>query len=214
MKNMHSIRTDYVKGEMRMQDLLSTPEQQLSVWLDDAIKSDALDANAFCLSTVNAEGCPTGRIVLVKEIKGESLVFYTNKSSSKAQDLMLNPRAAATFYWPELERQVCVRGNVSVVSDKENDEYFATRPRESQLGAWVSDQSKTMESRETLEKALKKVEEKYSGADKIDRPPHWGGFRIEFESVEFWQGRASRLHDRVVYTKDGNGGWGKSLLQP
>ncbi|PCJ81549.1 MAG: pyridoxamine 5'-phosphate oxidase [Bacteroidetes bacterium] len=211
---MHSIRTDYVKGELRVQNMLVTPQEQLSLWIDNAIESSALDANAFCLSTVNADGCPKGRMVLVKEIKGEALIFYTNKGSSKAQDLKVNPRAAATFYWPELERQVCISGTVYEVSEDDNDIYFATRPRESQLGAWVSDQSQALDSRDTLNKTLKLVTDKYQGVSKIDRPPNWGGFRIEFERVEFWQGRASRLHDRVLYTKDGSGGWNKSLLQP
>jgi len=214
MKNMHSIRTEYVKGELCVREMKTTPEEQLSEWLDHAIESNALDANAFCLSTVNADGCPKGRMVLVKEIKGEALIFYTNKESSKAQDLKFNPRAAATFYWPELERQVCISGIVDEISDKENDIYFATRPRESQLGAWVSDQSQALDSRDTLNKALKLVTDRYKGVSEIDRPPNWGGFKIKFEQVEFWQGRASRLHDRVLYTKDGRGGWNKSLLQP
>jgi len=214
MKNIHNIRTDYVKGELSMQDLLDSPGKQLSKWMQEAITSDALDANAFCLSTVNSDGFPTGRIVLLKEIDNETIVFYTNKSSSKAADFVLNPKAGATFFWPELERQVCIYGDVSEVTDKENDEYFATRPRESQLGAWVSNQSQPLASREDLESSLEEIIEKYKGIEVIDRPPHWGGYRIKFVKVEFWQGRASRLHDRIVYTICKDGLWQKGLLQP
>ncbi len=214
MKNIHNIRTDYVKGELSMQDLLDSPGKQLSKWMQEAIASESLDANAFCLSTVNSDGFPMGRIVLLKEIDNETIVFYTNKSSSKASDFVINPKAGATFFWPELERQVCIYGDVSEVTEKENDAYFATRPRESQLGAWVSKQSQPLASREDLESNLEDIIEKYKGVEVIDRPPHWGGYRIKFVRVEFWQGRASRLHDRIVYTICKDGLWQKGLLQP
>ena len=141
-------------------------------------------------------------------------MFYTNKTSSKSADLSLNAKAGATFFWPELERQVCIYGNVSELTEKENDGYFASRPRESQLGAWVSKQSQPLASREELDATLEAVREKYRDLEVVDRPKHWGGYRIAFVSVEFWQGRASRLHDRIVYTKVESGQWQKGLLQP
>lgn len=214
MKNIQNIRTDYVKGVLRIQDLHDSPGQQLSKWLQDAIAAEALEANAFCLSTLNSIGFPRGRNVLVKGVEEEAIVFYTNKMSSKSSDLSFNPKAGATFLWPELERQVCIYGNVSALTEKENDGYFASRPRESQLGAWVSQQSQPLSSREELDATFETVREKYKDLDVIDRPSHWGGFRIAFVSVEFWQGRASRLHDRIVYTKGEGGQWQKGLLQP
>ena len=214
MKNIQNIRTDYVKGELSMEDLEDSPGKQLSKWIQDAITAEALDVNAFCLSTVNSEGYPRGRNVLVKGIDEESIVFYTNKNSSKAVDISANPKAGSTFFWPELERQVCIYGEVSELTEKENDEYFASRPRESQIGAWVSKQSQPLDSREELDSTLEDVREKYRGHDVIDRPTHWGGYRIHFEKVEFWQGRPSRLHDRIIYTKGDEGVWQKGLLQP
>ena len=214
MKNIQNVRTDYVKGVLNLQDLQDSPGQQLSSWLQDAITAEALDANAFCLSTINSKGFPRGRNVLVKGVEEEAILFYTNKRSSKSADLSLHPKAGATFFWPELERQVCIYGNVTELSDQENDSYFASRPRESQLGAWVSKQSQPLSSREELDATLEAVREKYKDIDVIDRPSHWGGFRIAFVSVEFWQGRASRLHDRIVYTICKDGLWQKGLLQP
>lgn len=214
MKNMHSIRTDYVKGEMRMQDLADSPAKQLSDWIREALNANIPDANAFCLSTVTAEGFPKGRMVLVKAIEGESIVLYTNKYSNKGDDLRGNAKAGATFFWAELERQVCLTGVVTEVSEEQNNVYFNSRPRESQLGAWVSAQSSPLDSRDQLTKSYEEVKVRFEGVEKVERPPHWGGYKISFERVEFWQGRASRLHDRVVYTKSASGGWKKGMLQP
>ena len=214
MKNIHSVRTDYVKGEMRMQDLADSPAQQLSTWISEALKANVPDANAFCLSTVTADGFPKGRTVLVKAIEEEWLVFYTNKNSNKSKDLSGNAKAGATFFWAEMERQVCLTGVVTEVSEEENDLYFDTRPRESQLSAWVSAQSEPIDSRDQLTKSYAEVKARFDGVEKVERPPHWGGYRIAFERVEFWQGRASRLHDRVVYTKSASGAWEKGMLQP
>ena len=214
MKKIHSIRTDYVNGEMRMQDLADSPAQQLSAWISEALKSNVPDANAFCLSTVTSDGFPKGRTVLVKAIDGESVVFYTNKNSHKGKDLRSNAKAGATFFWAEMQRQVCLTGVVTEVSEEENDLYFDTRPRDSQLSAWVSDQSSPIDSRDQLTKSYAEVKARFDGVEKLARPPHWGGYRIAFERVEFWQGRASRLHDRVVYTKSKSGAWKKGMLQP
>lgn len=214
MKNLHSVRTDYVKGEIRVQDLDESPAKQLSVWVSEALAANVKDANAFCLSTVTAEGYPKGRTVLLKEINGESLVFYTNKNSNKGEELRGSWKAGATFFWAEMERQVCISGDVTEMSAAANDLYFSSRPRESQIGAWVSAQSSPLDSRDDLNKSYVEVMTRFKGVDKIERPPHWGGYRIAFERVEFWQGRASRLHDRVVYTKSELGAWMKGMLQP
>jgi pyridoxamine 5'-phosphate oxidase len=214
MKKIHSIRTDYVKREMRIKDLEDSPAQQLSIWINEAIKSNVPDANAFCLSTVTSDGFPKGRMVLVRAIEGESVVFYTNKNSNKGKDFRSNAKAGATFFWAEMERQACLTGVVTEISEEENDLYFDTRPRESQLSAWVSDQSSPIDSRDHLTKSYAEVKSRFDGVEKVERPPHWGGYRITFERVEFWQGRASRLHDRVVYTKSESGAWVKGMLQP
>jgi pyridoxamine 5'-phosphate oxidase len=214
MKNMHSIRIDYVKGEMQMQDLADSPAKQLEDWISEALHTNIPDANAFCLSTVSVDGFPSGRTVLVKDIEEKSIVFYTNKNSNKAEDLRKNSRAGATFFWAQMERQVRLTGVVTEVSEVENDVYFDTRPRESQISAWVSDQSSPLVSRDQLMKAQEEVQARFKDVKKIERPPHWGGYRITFEKVEFWQGRASRLHDRVIYTKSKSGEWTKGMLQP
>ena len=211
---MHSIRKDYVKGEMQMQDLADSPAKQLEDWMSEALNTNIPDANAFCLSTVTAEGFPKGRTVLVKAIEEESIIFYTNKNSNKGEDLSMNARAGATFFWAQMERQVCLTGKVTEVSDEENDMYFETRPRESQIAAWVSDQSSILVSRDQLTKSHEEIKARFKDVKKIERPPHWGGYRITFEKVEFWQGRASRLHDRVIYTKSKSGEWTKGMLQP
>lgn len=197
-----------------MQDLADSPAKQLSDWLSEALNATIPDANAFCLSTVTAEGFPKGRTVLVKDIEEESMVFYTNKNSHKGEDLRRNAKAGATFFWAQMERQVCLTGVVTEVSEEENDVYFDKRPRESQISAWVSAQSSPLVSRDQLTKAQEEVKARYQDVKKVERPPHWGGYRITFEKVEFWQGRASRLHDRVVYTKSTSGEWTKEMLQP
>lgn len=211
---MHSIRIDYVKGKMQMQNLADSPAKQLEEWMSEALNTNIPDANAFCLSTVSVDGFPSGRTVLVKDIENESIIFYTNKNSNKAVDLRNNSRAGATFFWAQMERQVRLTGVVTEVSEAENDVYFDTRPRESQIAAWVSDQSSPLVSRDQLTKFHEEIKARFKDVKKIERPPHWGGYRITFEKVEFWQGRASRLHDRVVYTKSKGGEWTKGMLQP
>ena len=167
MKKIHSIRTDYVKREMRIKDLEDSPAQQLSIWINEAIKSNVPDANAFCLSTVTSDGFPKGRMVLVRAIEGESVDFYTNKNSHKGKDFRSNAKAGATFFWAEMERQVCLTGVVTEISEEENDLYFDTRPRESQLSAWVSDQSSPIDSRDHLTKSYAEVKSRFDGVEKV-----------------------------------------------
>ena len=212
-EKLESIRTDYVKGELCVADMLECPGEQLKAWVLEAGKGGVTDSNSFCLSTVNSQGYPSGRIVLARDISSKGIVFYTNKNSDKAIEIGLLSRGGATFFWSKLERQVRVVGEVEHVPEDSATRYFASRPRDSQIGAWVSQQSKPIPNRADLMKELKMVTDRFEGIDVIPKPPHWGGYILRLESVEFWQGRASRLHDRVLYTKEGQT-WSKSTLQP
>ena len=213
MSSLRDIRTDYTKGQLNPSDLCDKPGEQLSKWIEEAANAGVKDANAFTLSTLNIDGFPTGRIVLARRVDEAGVVFYTNKLSSKGKELEGLGKAGVTFFWAALERQVRLSGNVTHLREEESDKYFASRPRASQIGAWASAQSEEMESREELEKKLEELVLKFEGKEKVDRPKHWGGYLISLEEVEFWQGRASRLHDRVKYVKH-EGGWKKVILQP
>ena len=211
--NLESIRTDYVMGELCIDNFLECPGEQLKSWVLEAEKEGVKDSNSFCLSTLNSNGYPTGRIVLARDISSSGIVFYTNKKSDKATEIKQLSKAGATFFWAKKERQVRAVGEVEHLDDEEAERYFASRPRGSQIGAWVSQQSKPMSNREELLTELKKVTQRYEGVDIIPKPTHWGGYVMRLETVEFWQGRASRLHDRVVYTRE-NKSWVRKLLQP
>ncbi len=213
MSSLKDIRTDYTKGELNPGEMASCPAEQLARWVDEAAAEGVGDPNAFCLSTMQLNGAPTGRIVLARRIDERGVVFYTNKLSSKGEELEVVAKAGATFFWSEMQRQVRLSGEVSHLSDREADEYFTSRPKGSRIGAWASEQSKAMSSREELEKRVAEYEEKFAGGDDVPRPPHWGGYLVSIDEIEFWQGRASRLHDRVKYVKEG-GSWRVELLQP
>ena len=213
MSSLKNIRTDYTKGELSPDDLGACPAAQLKAWISEAEQEGVKDPNAFSLSTINSTGYPTGRIVLARSIDAYGVVFYTNRKSNKGVELENDPRAGVTFFWVEMQRQVRLFGKVSLLSDEENDSYFASRPRGSQVGAWASSQSEEISSREELEKKQIHFKKKFKELNVVPRPPHWGGYRISIEEIEFWQGRASRLHDRVKYNKTSEG-WKKSLLQP
>lgn len=183
-------------------------------WLEDArARSDMEYPNAACLSTLSPEGWPDGRIVLLKGVDGEGFVFYTNYRSAKGKALGEHPRAAMTFYWHDLDRQVRIRGEVERVSAQESDDYFRIRPRGSQIGAWASLQSEPVRSRDDLESRAAEIEERYSGED-IPRPPHWGGYRLRPTEIEFWQGAPNRLHDRLLYRRGAHGSWEAQRLDP
>ncbi|MFC5385235.1 pyridoxamine 5'-phosphate oxidase [Aquamicrobium segne] len=183
-------------------------------WLDDASKSEANDPNAVALATVDKEGLPNVRMVLLKGFDEHGFVFYTNFESAKGGEILSTMKAAMCFHWKSLRRQVRLRGPVEIVSDAEADEYYASRPRGSRIGAWASKQSRPLESRFALEKSVAEYTARHA-IGTIPRPPHWSGFRIVPQTIEFWHDRPFRLHDRIVFSRDASGqGWTKTRLYP
>ena len=193
-------------------DSLEDPIAQFQLWYRQARLLALPQPNAFALATVGEDGRPSSRMLLLKDVEERGFVFYTNYNSRKARDIAARPRGAMVFYWTEFYRQVRAEGRLERVSDADSDEYFASRPRGSQVGAWASDQSEELPDRETLEAKVKQFEARFKGQP-IPRPPHWGGYRLVPERIEFWQGRPSRLHDRLCYLRDG-GRWVRIRLSP
>jgi len=189
------------------------PFRLFAEWLADATKSEINDPTGMALATVDEDGMPDVRMVLLKDFDEQGFVFYTNFESAKGREILSSRKAALCFHWKSLRRQVRVRGNVAVVSDAEADEYYATRPRGSRIGAWASKQSRPLESRFALEKAVAEYTAKYPIGD-IPRPSHWSGFRIIPTQIEFWHDRPFRLHDRALFTRNADGGWDKTRLYP
>jgi pyridoxamine 5'-phosphate oxidase len=205
-------RVQYETAGLDLADLAATPIQQWHRWYDDAVEAGVAEPNAMTVSSNDAEGQPDARVVLAREVNDEGFVFYTNYESAKGIQLAGAPFASAVFAWLDLHRQVRVRGEIEVVSSEESDAYFASRPRESQIGAWASAQSQVIAGREELEAAVVEMTQRFMGGD-VPRPPHWGGLRIVPSTVEFWQGRPSRLHDRFRYAWAGTQ-WSISRLAP
>lgn len=189
------------------------PFRLFATWLQDATASEPNDPNAVALATVDTEGLPDVRMVLLKGFDAHGFVFYTNFESAKGREILATMKAAMCFHWKSLRRQVRVRGPVEIVSDAEADEYFATRPRGSRIGAWASKQSRPLESRFALEKAVAEYTARHAIGE-IPRPAHWSGFRIVPSQIEFWHDRPFRLHDRIVFRRSAGGGWEKSRLYP
>ena len=191
----------------------SDPITQFQLWFDDAVKAGIGMPEAMTLATSTKEGKPSARLVLLKQVNERGFVFFTNYQSVKAQDLDGNPLAALVFYWPQLERQVRVEGKVMRTSAAESNEYFQTRPRESQIGALASPQSQRIESREALEQRFSELDELYRGR-RVERPDHWGGYRLEPARIEFWKAQPGRLHDRILYERQSDGTWSIARLAP
>jgi pyridoxamine 5'-phosphate oxidase len=208
----------HLRREYRSRALLekNAPRNPLVLfqrWFKEALKSKVIDANALALATVSRSSIPSNRIVLLKGLDNRGFIFYTNYQSQKSREIAQKAVASLLFFWPQLIRQIRVDGKVVKISSQESDAYFKTRPRGSQLGAWASEQSEIVPSRDFLEKCIKALEEKYKGK-MIPRPPHWGGFLVIPKSIEFWQGRPNRLHDRLRYVRQSKGGWHRERLAP
>ena len=208
------IRQEYSRQSLSPEDCLPDPLAQLDRWLDEALKSGLKDATAMHLATVGADGRPSARMVLLKGLEHGRLVFYTNYDSRKGEQLQANPVAAITFFWPDLERQVRIEGRVEVVPAEVSDAYFASRPYTSRIGAWASLQSQPLDGKTTLVARAAKFSARY--LHDVPRPPNWGGYALAPERLEFWQGRPSRLHDRVLYLPVAGkaGEWERSRLYP
>jgi pyridoxamine 5'-phosphate oxidase len=197
---LRDIRTNYQKYDLSESSVRKDPFSQLSDWMDDAVKENVQEPTAMVLSTIDSEGNPESRVVLLKELKAEGLIFFTNYNSKKGQQILSNKHISVVFFWPELERQVRMKGIAEKISEKESEEYFLSRPIESQLGAWASPQSQVIEGRQILDNNYARYQH-YFQNNEIKKPPHWGGFLIRPEYFEFWQGRSNRLHDRIEYCK-------------
>lgn len=207
------LRREYTQFGLREGEADGDPFRQFRTWFDQAVEAQITDVNAMSLATATPDGLPSVRVVLLKGLSDESLVFYTSYESRKARELAANPHVAAVFYWSELERQVRVEGVVDLTTPVEADAYFASRPRGSQLGAWASRQSEVVSRREVLEERLARLEVRFAGRD-VPRPVMWGGYHLKPRFFEFWQGRANRLHDRLRYRRSDGGVWVMERLSP
>lgn len=212
MISLAELRKDYARGSLDETSVDRDPISQFQLWFQQALDAQLPEPNTMTLATADEHGRPSARILLIKGVDARGFVFYTNYESRKGHDLAVNPQASLLFYWIELERQVRVEGKVEKTSVDESDAYFASRPLGSRIGAWASEQSRAIANRGELEAREKAFAEKFG--EQPPRPPHWGGYRLVPQTIEFWQGRPSRLHDRIVYTRESNDQWNIVRLSP
>jgi pyridoxamine 5'-phosphate oxidase len=213
MTSLAELRKNYSLGSLDVADVDRNPFRQFDAWFAQAVDAKLPEPNTMTLATVDSRGRPSARIVLIKGVDERGFVFFTNYESRKGRELADNPHASLLFYWIELERQVRIEGTVVKASAAESDQYYESRPLGSRIGAWASEQSQVIESRAVLEAREKEISAKYG--EHPPRPPHWGGYRLIPEAIEFWQGRPSRLHDRLLYTRAVEGGdWQIARLSP
>jgi pyridoxamine 5'-phosphate oxidase len=208
-----AMRREYWRANLSETEVADNPINQFQAWFEEALAADVLEPNAMTLATASLDGRPSARIVLLKEFDGRGFSFHTNYQSRKGRELDANPFAALVFFWAVMERQVRIEGHVERISEAESDAYFASRPPGSRLGTCASNQSEVIPDRETLEARLRELEQQHPGGD-VTRPPHWGGYRLVPDAIEFWQGRPNRLHDRIRYRRLEDGRWLIERLSP
>ncbi|MDB9521455.1 pyridoxamine 5'-phosphate oxidase [Dolichospermum circinale CS-1225] len=212
-KSIADLRKDYTLKNLNEEEIDQNPFIQFKIWFNQSVAAQLPEPNAMTLATCTPDGKPSARMVLLKDIDELGFVLFTNYKSQKGQEISVNPQAALVFWWAELERQVRIVGTVEKISSAQSDSYFEVRPPFSRLGAWASNQSEVISSRNVLETQLIEFQRQYQNQE-VPRPPHWGGFRVIPQEIEFWQGRSSRLHDRLRYTLVDNGNWKIERLSP
>lgn len=208
------LREEYSQSALDLHSTDADPLRQFQQWFEEAVKAEVPEPNALTLSTIAEDGRPRSRVMLLKQADERGFVFFTNYESDKGREMAADPRAALNFLWLELQRQVRIEGTVERIPEEESTEYFQSRPKGSQIGAWASNQSSVLESREALEEKAAQLTARYRDAEQLPKPDYWGGFVLKPILIEFWQGRASRLHDRIQYTRDTDGRWVRQRLSP